>query len=103
MANPYTVAASITKYAQGEPNFRSCQWRPKAWARFFRCECYRLAYIVNGENWITFIYPVGKHGGVAFRTYKFNDLPHNLVVTGEDSRSALHFMKQIIDTYVKSM
>ena len=59
--------------------------------------------IVNGENWITFIYPVGKHGGVAFQTYKFNDLPNNLVVAGEDSRSAHDFMKQIIDTYVRSM
>lgn len=103
MANPYTVEASITKYAHGEPNFRSCQWRPKAWARFFRCECYRLAYIVNGENWITFVYPVGKPKGIAFQTYKFNDLPHNLVVAGEDSRSAHDFMKQIIDTYVRSM
>ena len=102
MANPYTVAASITKYAQGEPNFRSCQWVPKAWG-FFRSHCYHLAYIVNGENWITFVYPLGKFGGVAFRTYKFNDLLHNLVVAGEDSRSAYEFMKQFIDTYVRSM
>ena len=102
MANPYTVEASITKYAQGEPNFRSCKWSLKAWAEFFRCECYRLAYIVNGENWFTFVYPMGRRG-VTFQTYKFSDLPHNLVVADEDSRSAHDFMKQIIDTYVRSM
>ena len=99
MANPYTVEASITKYAQGEPNFRSCQWR---WARLFRSECYRLDYIVNGENWITFVYPVRTPRGVAFQTYKHSDLPHNFIVAGEDSRSAHEFMKQIIDTYVRT-